>query len=237
MPGSWTITDCDLSRNNRDLIYSSIHDTSTCDNEDFGIWSIRLSNDSKEIIAGSNGGQIFVYELNKKRLHRSRAQHDVTPSVSPITHPTLSYQVQTTRFKNLGTGVPPNDSKPPRSHWSHGRHHLYQRMMMWDMRKLLNPSPDTLRRSYSKNFITAGILPRSTPQPPPKRLHPQLHRSQSPPPRSSDVISPLMPRVIVLHTREVRMVVSLFDTESGRRWRLEPPKVRIGGGDDVFSAF
>ncbi|KAK4693474.1 DDB1- and CUL4-associated factor 11, partial [Phenoliferia sp. Uapishka_3] len=96
----WTITDANVSRDNEWLIYSSItprvhlvktgrggewetedHEQSTLDfsegvpgfrGDNFGIWSIRFSNDGREIIAGANTsgsgkGQIFVYDLETNR--------------------------------------------------------------------------------------------------------------------------------------------------------------------------
>ncbi|KAL8278391.1 hypothetical protein RQP46_009283 [Phenoliferia psychrophenolica] len=96
----WTITDANVSRDNEWLIYASItprvhlvktgrggdwetedHEQSTLNfatgaggmrNDDFGIWSIRFSNDGSEIVAGANTngtghGQIFVYDIETNR--------------------------------------------------------------------------------------------------------------------------------------------------------------------------
>ncbi|KAM0788998.1 hypothetical protein ACM66B_003067 [Microbotryomycetes sp. NB124-2] len=92
----WTVTDANLSPGNGLLVYSSItpflhlvktgegsssFDSAGGDDDQqvlditnghgsmsrFGVWSVRFSNDAKEIIAGANDGQMFVYDLESQR--------------------------------------------------------------------------------------------------------------------------------------------------------------------------
>ncbi|KAK4055503.1 secretory subunit [Microbotryomycetes sp. JL201] len=90
----WTVTDANLSPGNGLLVYSSItpflhlvktgegssFDAAGDDDQQvlditnghgsmsrFGVWSVRFSNDAKEIIAGANDGQMFVYDLESQR--------------------------------------------------------------------------------------------------------------------------------------------------------------------------
>ncbi|KAJ3117521.1 hypothetical protein HDU96_006450 [Phlyctochytrium bullatum] len=97
VPGQWTVTDCDLSRDSQTLLYSSITETVHLvninpaserynqhvpllfndDDNGFGIWSVRLSRDGREVVAGSNAGQIFVYDIEaREHLHRIRGHRD-----------------------------------------------------------------------------------------------------------------------------------------------------------------
>ncbi|CAG8534145.1 7320_t:CDS:10 [Ambispora leptoticha] len=85
--GRWTITDANLSANNEWIAYTSItpyvyvaktsphEDFQTmlnfADNrshEDFGLWSIRFSNDGRELVAGSNNRNIYVYDIVEKKV-------------------------------------------------------------------------------------------------------------------------------------------------------------------------
>ncbi|KAI9202815.1 putative LEC14B protein [Polychytrium aggregatum] len=79
----WTITDCAMTTDNRFLAHSSITpviylahvDGSEQQSipiklsEDFGlgIWSVRFSHDSREIVVGTNSGTIIVYDLQSQR--------------------------------------------------------------------------------------------------------------------------------------------------------------------------
>ncbi|BGP23919.1 hypothetical protein JCM10295v2_002820 [Rhodotorula toruloides] len=89
----WTLTDAELSDDNEWLIYSSIsprahmvktgqgnswetedHDQETLNFAagsgsygGFGIWSLRFSHDSREIVAGASDGQLFVYDIEAQR--------------------------------------------------------------------------------------------------------------------------------------------------------------------------
>ncbi|CAO1633947.1 unnamed protein product [Parajaminaea phylloscopi] len=89
--GNWTITDANLSPDNQWMIYSSItptvHLVSTKaesqggsdysdrqvplefedDSQSGGIWSIRFSGDSREIVAGAHYGNIYVYDIEARR--------------------------------------------------------------------------------------------------------------------------------------------------------------------------
>ncbi|CBQ68109.1 conserved hypothetical protein [Sporisorium reilianum SRZ2] len=91
--GNWTITDANLSPDNQWMIYSSItpfvhlvptkqnYDTgggtpsdhqvlldfSNTGDDDTGIWSIRFSGDSREIVAGAHFGDIYVYDIEARR--------------------------------------------------------------------------------------------------------------------------------------------------------------------------
>ncbi|GAA5908642.1 hypothetical protein JCM6882_003702 [Rhodosporidiobolus microsporus] len=93
----WTLTDAELSDDNEWLVYSSIspraHLVKTGQSEGwnggsggddgeqetlnfaagsgmyggFGIWSLRLSHDAREVTAGASDGQIFVYDIEARR--------------------------------------------------------------------------------------------------------------------------------------------------------------------------
>ncbi|KAJ3352121.1 hypothetical protein HDU83_008304 [Entophlyctis luteolus] len=109
--GRWTITDCDLSKDNSSLVYSSIHNTiflvnltpyllnsdsydiGTFDDfsrqtplqirEDCGVWSVRLSDNGKEVVAGASGGVIVVMDISTNRiLHRVDAHQDDVNAVT-----------------------------------------------------------------------------------------------------------------------------------------------------------
>lgn len=87
LQGQWTITDATLSPDSRWMIYSSITphvglarvnaeggsqdhtllDFSAGDPDRFGIWSLRFSGDSREIIAGAHYGSIIVFDLETQR--------------------------------------------------------------------------------------------------------------------------------------------------------------------------
>ncbi|GAA5860452.1 hypothetical protein JCM8547_000307 [Rhodosporidiobolus lusitaniae] len=87
----WTLTDAELSDDNEWLVYSSIsprahlvktsQSESWDDNEQetldlaagsgyyggFGIYSLRLSHDAREVVAGCSDGQVVVYDIEAKR--------------------------------------------------------------------------------------------------------------------------------------------------------------------------
>ncbi|KAJ1027841.1 hypothetical protein NDA13_003294 [Ustilago tritici] len=91
--GNWTITDANLSPDNQWMIYSGITpfvhlvptkqafdtggripsdnqvmlDFSNIGDDDTGIWSIRFSGDSREIVAGAHFGDIYVYDIEARR--------------------------------------------------------------------------------------------------------------------------------------------------------------------------
>ncbi|XP_058083315.1 LEC14B homolog [Magnolia sinica] len=89
----WTITDTSLSPDQRYLVYSSmspivhivsvgtpgieshanineIHDglDFSSDDDGFGIFSVKFSTDGRELVAGSRGGSIYVYDLRANKL-------------------------------------------------------------------------------------------------------------------------------------------------------------------------
>ncbi|PWN53676.1 WD40 repeat-like protein [Violaceomyces palustris] len=101
--GNWTITDANLSPDNQWMIYSSITpfvhlvptrediesggrsnsdnqvmlDFSNSSDDDVGIWSIRFSGDSREIVAGAHFGDIYVYDIEaRKRVLRVEGHAD-----------------------------------------------------------------------------------------------------------------------------------------------------------------
>lgn len=98
--GQWTITDASISPDNQWLIYSSITpyvglspvrplqdsddthanqvtlDFGEQSVEHLGIWSLRFSGDSREIIAGAQDGMIFVYDIDAQRRVLSVEGHD-----------------------------------------------------------------------------------------------------------------------------------------------------------------
>lgn len=93
--GRWTITDASLSPDNSLLAYSSIKNvvhiapTSPKDvgephpqnlsanGESFGVWSLRLSQDKRELIAGTNHKSVVVYDIPKGEvLHTIRGHQD-----------------------------------------------------------------------------------------------------------------------------------------------------------------
>lgn len=98
--GQWTITDADVDRAGKRMIYSSITpyvhmlrteaddmEQTTLDfrgsrgsgsrygYESFGIWSIRFSADGKEIVAGASGGNILVFDIEADRRVLSVTGH------------------------------------------------------------------------------------------------------------------------------------------------------------------
>ncbi|RKF78135.1 LEC14B protein [Golovinomyces cichoracearum] len=96
--GRWTLTDASLSPDNRYLAYTSIQ-SNVClaptDPNDigdpyildlkgdrgsfFGIWSIRYSGDGQNLVAGTTGGLIVVYDIEARmQLHQIKGHdHDV----------------------------------------------------------------------------------------------------------------------------------------------------------------
>ncbi|OLL22017.1 LEC14B protein [Neolecta irregularis DAH-3] len=83
--GSWTITDSDLSPDNKWVIYSTIDPVvflARTDQEDdelkalrmgsaycrCGIWSVRWSADAKEIVAGASDSSIYLYDVEQNRV-------------------------------------------------------------------------------------------------------------------------------------------------------------------------
>ncbi|WFD37512.1 uncharacterized protein MJAP1_000456 [Malassezia japonica] len=98
--GQWTITDVNISPDNQWIVYSSISpyvglspvrpaadtndpssnqvtlDFSANAHDSAGIWSLRFSGDSREIIAGSHYGFIYVYDIEAQRRVLSVAGHD-----------------------------------------------------------------------------------------------------------------------------------------------------------------
>ncbi|KAJ3098875.1 hypothetical protein HDU97_003688 [Phlyctochytrium planicorne] len=193
--GSWTITDCDLSQDNERLIYSSIHERvymanldplsenygnhhqldflATEDDDNFGIWSIRLSSDGKEVVAGANNGQIFVYDLVKDvRVHSIKGHYD---DVNAVCFADDSSNIVVSGSDDSFLKVWDRrslrkDSKPSGVLVGHtegvtfvsskkdGRYLLSngkdQKMLYWDMRKMLEPNAAApiLRTDYSRNF-------------------------------------------------------------------------------------
>ncbi|GAD92291.1 WD repeat protein [Paecilomyces variotii No. 5] len=104
--GQWTITDASLSPDNKYLAYSSIRHlvclapTDPGDQSDpilldfsrprrraggfygdshFGIWSIRFSGDGREIVAGTSGGSVIVYDVERREptLRLNNHKNDV----------------------------------------------------------------------------------------------------------------------------------------------------------------
>lgn len=100
---SWTMTDCELSADNQQMIYSSITPriglvkrtdggewASTEEQEvldfargagssrygRFGIWSIRFNADNSEIVAGATGGSVLVYDLEQDKTVLRVDGHD-----------------------------------------------------------------------------------------------------------------------------------------------------------------
>ncbi|WFD42351.1 hypothetical protein MPSI1_000993 [Malassezia psittaci] len=98
--GQWTITDVNLSPDNQWIVYSSISpyvglspvrrieddsepsanqvtlDFSANSGDHAGIWSLRFSGDSREIIAGAHYGHIYVYDVEAQRRVLSVPAHD-----------------------------------------------------------------------------------------------------------------------------------------------------------------
>ncbi|PWN89953.1 WD40 repeat-like protein [Acaromyces ingoldii] len=91
--GTWTVTDANLSPDNKWMIYSSINpyvhlvsttqdiesggrshneqqvmlDFSNREDDEAGIWSIRFSGDSREIVAGAHFGEIYVFDIEARK--------------------------------------------------------------------------------------------------------------------------------------------------------------------------
>ncbi|EFE39713.1 hypothetical protein TRV_05575 [Trichophyton verrucosum HKI 0517] len=101
--GQWTITDATLSPDNKSLAYSSIRNivclagTDPASSTDpillsfehgpqgaafnsmfgtrFGIWSVRFSGDGREIVAGTSGNSVLVYDLETQRTILQLRKH------------------------------------------------------------------------------------------------------------------------------------------------------------------
>ncbi|EKD15669.1 WD domain-containing protein [Drepanopeziza brunnea f. sp. 'multigermtubi' MB_m1] len=100
--GQWTLTDASLSPDNKYLAYTSIQSqvclapTDPNDMGDpyvldlaltegatgrnyrsFGIWSIRYSGDGRQLVAGTTGGSVVLYDIESRRqLHRIYGHDD-----------------------------------------------------------------------------------------------------------------------------------------------------------------
>eukprot|EP01102_Stenamoeba_stenopodia_P008984 TRINITY_DN2634_c0_g1_i1.p1 TRINITY_DN2634_c0_g1~~TRINITY_DN2634_c0_g1_i1.p1 ORF type:complete len:705 (+),score=132.34 TRINITY_DN2634_c0_g1_i1:78-2192(+) len=91
--GQWTITDCRLSSDNRFLVYSSITpfvhlcqldwnsrdravgQTELVVSSHGGVWAIRLSNDNRELLSGTNRSTISIYDFDAGRLSFQAGPH------------------------------------------------------------------------------------------------------------------------------------------------------------------
>ncbi|GAA6014791.1 hypothetical protein JCM10207_002181 [Rhodosporidiobolus poonsookiae] len=105
----WTLTDAELSDDNEWLVYSSIsprahlvktgqgeswetedHDQETLNFAagsgmygGFGIWSLRLSHDAREVVAGASDGQLMCYDIEARRtVLRVNAHRDDVNAVA-----------------------------------------------------------------------------------------------------------------------------------------------------------
>ncbi|KAJ3012853.1 DDB1- and CUL4-associated factor 11 [Thoreauomyces humboldtii] len=95
--GRWTITDCEVSPDQSQIMYSSITpqvhltpvhydpeesqqtslDFDQDDDDGFGIWSVRFSGDGREIVAGTSSHCLYVYDIESQRvLLKIRAHAD-----------------------------------------------------------------------------------------------------------------------------------------------------------------
>ncbi|PKY50398.1 WD40 repeat-like protein [Rhizophagus irregularis] len=92
--GRWTITDANLSSDNQWLAYTSItpivYLAKTDPNVDFqipldfskrlsynyGLWSIRFSNDSRELVGGASDSRIYVYDIETRNVLLQLDGHD-----------------------------------------------------------------------------------------------------------------------------------------------------------------
>ncbi|GES76587.1 WD repeat protein [Rhizophagus clarus] len=92
--GRWTITDANLSSDNQWLAYTSItpivYLAKTDPNVDFqipldfserlsynnGLWSIRFSNDSRELVGGASDSNIYVYDIETRNVLLQLNGHD-----------------------------------------------------------------------------------------------------------------------------------------------------------------
>ncbi|WFD36310.1 hypothetical protein MCUN1_003189 [Malassezia cuniculi] len=93
--GQWTITDTTMSQDKQWIVYSSITplvdmarvgtmvsqnhtllDLSERDEGNFGIWSVRFSASSNEILAGAQNGSIILYDVQTQRRLLNIQGHD-----------------------------------------------------------------------------------------------------------------------------------------------------------------
>ncbi|KAJ3014183.1 UNVERIFIED_CONTAM: DDB1- and CUL4-associated factor 11 [Siphonaria sp. JEL0065] len=193
VPGRWTITDCDMSKDSRSLLYSSIHSTiyfvnlapfvgvgnSDCSGitddssshiplsmgEHCGIWSIRLSDDGKEVVAGASEGLIFVYDVEYNRVvHRVQAHND---DVNAVTFADQSSNLllsgsddglikvwdrRSSLHSNTPAGILPGHTEGITFISTRGRdgrtavsNAKDQTLKVWDLRNMVSPSSETAR--------------------------------------------------------------------------------------------
>ncbi|KAI9342650.1 WD40-repeat-containing domain protein [Obelidium mucronatum] len=198
-PGRWTITDCDMSKDSRSLLYSSIHRTIFFVNlaplvnneyvtedddysshiplsmgENCGIWSIRLSDDGKEVVAGASEGLIFVYDVEYKRvLHRVDGHQD---DVNAVTFADQSSNLllsgsddgllkvwdrRSSLQSNTPAGILPGHTEGITFITTKGRdgrtavsNAKDQTMKLWDLRKLVSASGEKARALSRVDYST-----------------------------------------------------------------------------------
>ncbi|KAF8425659.1 WD40-repeat-containing domain protein, partial [Tirmania nivea] len=196
--GRWTITDATLSPDNKMLAYSSITSTVYASNTSsemdetvaldfaanvrgnrnamhsgqFGIWSIRFSGDGREMVAGANDNNLYVYDIETRTpvLKMSGHRNDVnavcfadtdSPHILFSGSDDTTLKVWDRRSMASGEagvfcghleGLTYIDSK------GDGRYVLSnakdQTMKLWDIRKMMSPSTfSTLKcTNYSTDY-------------------------------------------------------------------------------------
>ncbi|KAI8621148.1 WD40-repeat-containing domain protein [Chytriomyces sp. MP71] len=195
MPGQWTITDCDLSKDSRTLVYSSIHpriylvrlggfldsgyEGGDATNprshvalnvgQDVGVWSIRMSDDGREVVAGCSDGLITVYDVEQRRVVQRVMGHQ--DDVNAVTFADISGNVLLSgsddglvkvwdRRSSLGAGKPAGIlsghtqgitfittlNRDGRTAVSNAKD---QTMKLFDLRKMLDPDTALGHRAAS----------------------------------------------------------------------------------------
>ncbi|KAJ3194884.1 hypothetical protein HK101_001655 [Irineochytrium annulatum] len=199
VPGRWTITDCDMSGDGTSLIYSSITDTvhmvhldpesdrfnadsghiamhfgsGEAHDQHFGIWSVRLSEDGREIVAGATDGKLYVYDVETmKVLTRIRAHADDVNAVcfgDPSSNVLVSGAddarlrvwdrrslANSTSRRSSGLLVGHTEGITFVSAKGDGRGIISngkdQRMLMWDLRKVVEDTKEAASVDLSTGF-------------------------------------------------------------------------------------
>ncbi|KAK9457847.1 WD40-repeat-containing domain protein [Dipodascopsis uninucleata] len=194
----WTVTDATLSRDNKWLAYSSItpvvHLATTSPEEEgqtaldfsagsqdpygyhgsrsYGIWSIRFSSDSREIVAGASDRCMYVYDIESRKVLLQLEGH--TDDVNAVCfgdesgnilysgsddqlikvwdRRSMRSQQEAGVLVGHVEGITYIDSKKDGRYLiSNGKD---QTMKLWDIRMMLSPSKfkDIEHRSYSTQF-------------------------------------------------------------------------------------